>query len=132
MKTKTIKQKVIFKVNSHEVYEALMNSKKHAIFSGGAAQVSRKVGGKFSVFDGYATGKNIELLKDKKIVQTWRASDWDEGHHSTVTFDITPTSYGCLLSFTQLKVPESEYEDIKRGWNDYYWEPMQKMLEKEE
>ena len=132
MRTATIKQKIAFKVDSHEVYEAFMNSKKHAQFTGGAARISRKAGGTFSVFDGYATGKNIELIKDKKIVQTWRASDWEEGHYSTVTIDITPVSSGCSLSFTQLKVPQSEYEDIKRGWNDYYWEPMKKMLEKEE
>src|SRR3972149_12205989 len=98
---KTIKQKVAFKVKSREVYEALMNSKKHSAFTGGKAKISGRVGGSFSVYDGYATGKNLKLVKDKTIVQTWRASDWEEGHYSTVTFNFVPTKNGCLLTFIQ-------------------------------
>ena len=130
MKTKTIKQKVSFKVTSHEVYEALMNSKKHAKFTGGKAKISGRVAGRFSVFNGYASGKNLELVKDKKIVQTWRASDWAEGQYSTVTFNFLPAKNGCTLSFTQQDVPANQYESIKQGWKDFYWKPMKKMLEK--
>ena len=75
METKTVKQTVTFKAQRHEVYEALMDSKKHAKFTGDKATISRKVGGKFSVFDGYGEGTNIELIPDSKIVQNWRAGD---------------------------------------------------------
>jgi len=75
MVTRTIKQSVTIKASPHVVYEALMDSKKHAAFTGGKATISRKVGGKFSVFDEYAEGENLELVPDKKIVQSWRASD---------------------------------------------------------
>jgi uncharacterized protein YndB with AHSA1/START domain len=46
MKTKSIRQSVVFKAPPHEVYEALMDSKKHARFSGEEARISRKDGGK--------------------------------------------------------------------------------------
>ncbi len=91
MKTKTIRQKVTFKASAHDVYEALMDAKKHARFTGGPAKIGRKVGGTFSVYDDYVTEKNLELVLDKKIVQTWRASDWEEGHFSTVVFDLQST-----------------------------------------
>ena len=68
-----IQQTVIFKASPHAVYEALMDSKKHAIFSGSAAKISRAIGGEYSAYDGYITGKNIELVPDQKIVQSWRA-----------------------------------------------------------
>jgi activator of HSP90 ATPase len=130
MKTKTIKQYVTFRARPHDVYEALMNSDKHVRFTGGEAHISQEVGGKFSAFDGYSEGVNIELVPDEKIVQSWRASDWPEGHYSKAIFIIEEDEGHTRLTFTQSGVPEEQYEDIAQGWQDYYWGPMKKMLEK--
>jgi len=94
MKTKTLHQTIHFKATAHALYEALMDSKKHAAFTEAQATISRKAGGTFQAYDGYATGKNIELIPDKKIVQSWRASDWPEGHHSLVTFEFKEKNGG--------------------------------------
>jgi activator of HSP90 ATPase len=130
METKTIKQTVILKASPHDVYEALMDSKKHAKFTGGKASISREVGGKFSAFDGYAEGVNLELVPDKKIVQNWRAEDWPEGHYSKATFSLSKVEGGTRLTFTQTGVPEENSQDIAQGWQDYYWAPMKEMLGK--
>ncbi len=130
METRTIRQSVTFKATPHDVYEALMDSKKHSQFSGGEAIISREVGGKFTAFDGYSEGTNLELVPDKKIVQTWRASDWPEGHYSTVTFSLSEVKGGTKLTFTQTEVPAEQYKDISQGWHDFYWTPMKQMLEK--
>jgi activator of HSP90 ATPase len=130
METKTIKQSVKFKASPHDVYEALMDAKKHAEFTGGKAIISRKVGGKFNVFDGYATGVNKVLEQDKKIVQTWRADDWPEGHYSKAMFAFAKDDGGTKVTFTQTGVPDDQYEDVSQGWKDYYWKPMKQMLEK--
>jgi len=127
---KTIKQTVEFKAQPDEVYEALMDSKKHAGFTGAKATVSRKVGGKFSVWDGYAEGENLELVPGKKIVQSWRASDWPEGAISKVTYRFAQTKSGTRLTFTQTGVPDELVADIKQGWKDFYWAPMKGMLDK--
>ncbi len=130
METRTITQSVTIKSNAHDVYEALMDPKKHAKFTGGKASISRKVGGKFSTYDGYAEGVNLELVPDKKIVQSWRASDWPEGHYSEVIFSLAETAGATRLTFSQTGVPVEQYEDVAQGWRDYYWEPMKEMLEK--
>ena len=130
METKTIRQTVILKASPHDVYEALMDSKKHAKFTGGKASISREVGGKFSTYDGYAEGVNQELVPDKKIVQTWRADDWPEGHYSKVSFSLSKVGGGTRLTFTQTGVPEEQQQDVSQGWQDYYWAPMKEMLEK--
>lgn len=130
MNTKTIKQSVGIKANPHDVYEALIDSDKHSQFTGDKANISREVGSRFTAFDGYSEGVNIELVQDKKIVQTWRASDWLEGHYSRVTFSLEKSEGGTQLTFTQTGVPEEQYEDIYQGWWDYYWKPMKEMLEK--
>jgi activator of HSP90 ATPase len=128
--SKTIRQSVTFKATPHQVYEALMDSRKHTKFTGDAASVSRKVGGKITAYGGYITGKNVELVQDVKIVQTWHAADWPEGHESKVTFSLKPVEGGTRLAFTHTGVPDDQVESIKQGWIEHYWTPMKAMLEK--
>jgi activator of HSP90 ATPase len=130
MAAKTIRQAVTVRASPHDVYEALMDSRKHSEFTGDKATISRRVGGKFTAFSGYAEGVNVELVQDEKIVQPWRASDWPEGRYSKVTFTLKESPGGTRLSFTQTGVPEEFVNDISRGWRDYYWAPLKAMLEK--
>lgn len=130
MKTRTIRQSVTFKASPHDVYEMLMDSRKHAAFTGSKARISRKVGGEFTAYDGSLSGSNLGLVPDKKIVQSWRGSDWPEGHYSRAVFSLKEIDSGTRLTFTQTGVPEDLYEDYRQGWHDYYWKPMKAMLEK--
>ncbi|MBI4188179.1 MAG: SRPBCC domain-containing protein [Chloroflexi bacterium] len=130
MKTKTIRQSATFKASAHEVYEVLMDSKKHSEFTGSKASISRKVGGKFTVWDGDLQGINLELIPDKKIVQSWRLSNWPAGYYSKATFSLKEIDGRTRLTFTQTGVPEESYQDVSQGWRDYYWKPMKELLEK--
>jgi activator of HSP90 ATPase len=123
-----IRQTITFRASPHEVYEMLMDSQKHAKFTGSPAKISRKVGGKISAYDGYITGENVELIEDKKIVQLWRGSDWPEGVVSKATFALKKVKGGTKLTFTQAGVPAAQFASIKQGWIDFYWEPMKAML----
>jgi len=128
MKTKTIKQTVYFKASPQEIYESLMDSKKHSKITGAKARISNKVGGKFSAFNGWIMGENLELEKNKKIIQSWCGDDWPEEHFSTVKFILKKYKDGTKLEFTQLKVPIKFHSKINQGWKEYYWKPMKKML----
>jgi activator of HSP90 ATPase len=127
MRTRTVRQTVTFKVSPREVYEMLMDSRKHSEFTGDKATISRKVGGKFTVGE-YIQGVNLELFPDQKIVQSWRGSDWPEGHFSRATFSLKAIEGGSRLAFVQSGVPGDNYSEIKQGWHDFYWEPMKEML----
>jgi len=128
--SRPIQQTVTFKAAPHAVYEALMDSAKHAAFTGEAADISREVGGAFSAYGGYIRGKNLKLIPDKEIVQSWRAVDWPEGHFSTITFILLPIPGGTRLNFTHIDVPDGTEEEFAQGWIDNYWTPMKKLLEK--
>jgi len=130
MKTKNILQSVIIKATPREVYEALMDSRKHSKFTGASARMSRKIGGKFTAFGSYIQGINLDLVSNKRIVQAWRGSDWPKGHYSVATFSLNRIKGGTRLVFTQMGVPDREYKGINQGWRDYYWKPMKEMLEK--
>jgi activator of HSP90 ATPase len=130
MKTRTIRQTISFHASAHDVFGMLMDEKKHALFTGGSARIDRNVGGTFSTNDGYSTGTNLELVQDAKIVQTWRASDWPEGHYSNLTITLSMVSSITKLSFVQTGVPSDQFEEISKGWYDYYWNPLKALLEK--
>ena len=80
LKTTTITQKVVIPASPEEVYDAFMDAKKHSAFTGAKATSDAKVGGEFSAWDGYITGKNLELEKGKRIVQEWITTEWPEGY----------------------------------------------------
>ena len=130
MGTKTIRQSVTFSASPHNVYEVLMDAKKHSELTGSEVQIGRNVSSEFSVYGGDIQGVNLELVPDKKIIQSWRYSDWPEGHYSKATFLLKEVPNGTRLTFTQTGVPEEFYKDIAQGWKDYYWEPMKEILRK--
>jgi activator of HSP90 ATPase len=132
MKTRTIRQKVLIKAAPEDVYDALMNPKKHSKFTGSKVKISPRVGGRFFIFDGGLSGTNLALVKNRKIVQKWhcRMEDWPEKHYSKATFSFRKIKGGTQLALTQTSVPAACYWDISQGWKIYYWKPMKKMLEK--
>jgi activator of HSP90 ATPase len=126
---KNLKQSVSIKATPKEVYDAFMDSKMHSKFTRASSKLSKKVGGKFSVWNGYATGENLVLIPEKKIIQTWRASDWPSGHYSKISLALQKTSKGTKLNFEQKGIPPGFFFEIKQGWIDYYWKPLKEMLE---
>ncbi len=128
MKTRTIKQIIKFKSAPHDVYEVLMDSRKHSKFTEASAKISNKVGGKIVAYDGYIEGKNLELVPDKKIVQEWRANDWPDRHFSIATFELRKIDSGTELKFTQEDVPDDQYDAISDGWFEHYWDKMKKIF----
>lgn len=129
VKTKTLKQSVVLKATPHEVYEMLMDSKLHSKFTDAKAKVNRKVGGRFTAYDGEIEGTNMRLTKDKLIIQKWRTSDWPPKHYSVATFKITKQGKGSRLDFTQKDVPANKFKDISSGWKEYYWDRMKALIE---
>ena len=130
MKTKSIKQTVTFDTTPGEIYDLIMDQKKHAAFTGSKVTMSTKVNGKFNVFDGYCHGYNIELIKGEKIVQAWHFAEdgWPDDHFSICTFELEKTDNKTKLKFLQTNVPEHKVDSLKDGWKQFYWRPMKVYL----
>jgi activator of HSP90 ATPase len=128
MRTKTLHQTVTFKASPREVYDMLMDSKKHRSLSGQPAKISKKVGGKFTAWGSHLSGINLVLKPGRKIVQAWRATGWWPEYYSIAIFDISKTRGGSKLKFTQIGIPPSRYSGHYRGWIETYWTPMKEIL----
>lgn len=128
MKTRNIKQTILFEATPEEIYELLMDSKKHSEFTESPAVISRKSGEKFTSYGDYIEGQNIEIIQNKKIVQKWRAKDWPKKHFSTVIFELNSLGKGTKLTLSHLNVPADQYEAISQGWREYYWDKIKNYL----
>jgi|WetSurMetagenome_2_1015567.scaffolds.fasta_scaffold00545_9 activator of HSP90 ATPase len=130
MKTKSIRQTVRFKAAPEKIYQLIMDQKKHSAFTGSKAIISTKIKGRFSVFDGYCHGYNIELVDAEKIVQAWHFAEegWPDDHFSTCTFLLEKEDNKTKLVFLQTGIPEQNAESLKEGWKQFYWEPMKAFL----
>ena len=88
----TIYQKIVFRgTKTKDLDDLYMDSKKPSLATGVAASISPKEGGRYSAHDDYIKGKNLQLVKNKLIVQTWRAMDRDKS-------EVDSTFIICLLS----------------------------------
>ena len=130
MKTKEIKQSVVIGASPKAVFDSLMKEKKHAEFTGESAKIDPKIGGQFFCYGKYISGRNLELVPSKLIVQAWRSQDWPEGHYSLVTYKLDEAGKGkTRITFTQIGVPASDFKAKSSGWKMHYWEPLKQMLE---
>jgi activator of HSP90 ATPase len=128
--TTTIRQVVTLKASPEEVYEMIMDSKKHEALSGEKADISREVGGAFKAWGDHISGFNLALRPGRKIVQAWRANDWWDDHYSIATFDLRKVDGGTELHFTQIGVPPHRFDGHSQGWISAYWQPMRDFFEK--
>src|SRR3974377_1027779 len=92
MRIKTLRQTVEFTASPKQVYEMLMDSRKHRSLSGMPAKISRRSGVKFIAWGTHISGFNLALLPGRKIVQAWRATGWWPDHYSISIFDIKKMS----------------------------------------
>ncbi len=128
---KTIIQEIKFKAEPKELYELYMNSKKHSLVTEQKAVLSRKVGGSYSAYDGYIKGKNLALISGKRIVQTWRASNWSKSVMDSIfilTFE--KAGGGTEVTMVHANLPDKEKKHLAKGWYDCYWNLWKKHLEK--
>jgi uncharacterized protein YndB with AHSA1/START domain len=109
------------------VFKAWLSSKEHSDFTGSPAKISPKVGGRFSAWDGYITGSTIELDSGKRILQNWRTTEFpDKNPDSKVEITLGNADKGTRLTLRHFDIPENQAQEYKKGWQEFYFEPMKK------
>jgi uncharacterized protein YndB with AHSA1/START domain len=113
------------KTTAHQVYEAWMDSRKHAEFTGETVDIQPYVGGKFLIAGSYISGKNIELEPYHRIFQTWRTTDFPENApDSKLEISLTDSTDDCHVVLSQEDLPEDQVDSYRSGWMEYYFNPM--------
>ncbi len=113
------------------VYEAWLSSAAHGAMTGAKTKASKRVGAAFSAWDGYIVGKNIELVPGKRIVQSWRTSEFGaDDPDSTITVTLTPVEAGARLTLSHRNAPDGQTAYENEGWREFYFEPMKAYFER--
>lgn len=108
----------------HEIYQAWLSSDGHSKMTGSSATISPDIGGEFSAWDGYIMGRNLELEKDKRIVQSWRTTEFNADEpdsHIEITLQAVGNQTKLTLRHTELPSHGGQYE---QGWVESYFDPM--------
>ena len=123
-----IHQEVTIQASPSRVYDALIDAKQFGEVTGAPADIAPQAGGAFSMFGGHITGRTVELVPGKRIVQAWRATDWEDGLYSIVRFELAEQGGSTGLTFDQSGYPEAAHGELDPGWHKMYWEPLRKYL----
>jgi uncharacterized protein YndB with AHSA1/START domain len=73
---KTIQESVMLPAPAEKLYDMYLSPKLHAEITGGPVTISRTAGTKFRAFGGMISGKILQVVPKRLIVQSWRAKDW--------------------------------------------------------
>ena len=108
-----------------EIYDAWLDSVAHSAMTGSEARMSDAIGEAVSAFDGYISGRNLELVPGERIVQSWRTAEFEEDHaDSLITVTLEDADGGALLTLVHTNVPDELTSYEQGGWEEYYFEPM--------
>jgi activator of HSP90 ATPase len=124
-----VHQELDFRASPERVYEALLDEKQFAAFSGSPAQIQREAGGALSLVGGRVTGRNVELIPNQRIVQAWRVVPWESGIYSIARFELTMRGTGTRLVLDHSGFPPEDVAARAVGWQRIYWDPLRKYLE---
>jgi activator of HSP90 ATPase len=126
----SLHQEIDLQASPQRIYDALLDSKQFAEFSGEAAQIGREEGSAFSMFGGVIVGRNIELVPGQRIVQAWRPTYWEPGIYSLVRFKLKARDAQATLVLDHTGFPEGDFASLNYGWGLKYWDPLKKFLAK--
>jgi activator of HSP90 ATPase len=136
-----IHQEPVFKASRKRVYEALTETQQFdkverlsADMQDGKAlganptEISRQVGGTFTIFGGHIVGRHLELAPNERIVQAWRVVDWEPGWYSIARFELVEQGSGTKIVFDHTGFPQGLGQHLADGWKAHYWDTLEKYL----
>jgi activator of HSP90 ATPase len=127
MSTERIRVSDVFAAPSDRVYAAWIDSEQHGAMTGSKATIDPKIGGRFTAWDGYCEGRNLELVQGRKVVQSWRSTEFpDDAPDSRLEVRFEDHPDGCRVVIVHTDIPEGMGEKYESGWATSYFEPMKK------
>ncbi|MCU0453395.1 MAG: SRPBCC domain-containing protein [Bacteroidetes bacterium] len=109
-----------------EVFRSLTDARRLRAWSGQAGRVPKRIGGTFSWFDGWATGRVLAYEEGKRLAMTWSVSTWSkETQASIVRIDLTGTTKRTTVRIRHTGLPNvKESASHKQGWEEFVFGPL--------
>ena len=119
--------------SAQEIYDAWLDSVAHSEMTGGKASMSDDIDAEVSAWDGYISGRNLELIPGERIVQSWRTTQFSDEHEdSIITLTFEEAEDGTLITLVHSNVPDEQTSHELGGWQEYYFRPMKEYFARRE
>ncbi len=116
--------------SAQAIYDAWMSSEGHTAMTAAIAHVDPRVGGAFDAYDGYITGETLELDPPRRIVQSWRTSQFTAAHtDSTIEITLDESDGQTTLTLRHSNVPAEQTDYEQGGWQTHYFDRMKQRFE---
>jgi activator of HSP90 ATPase len=113
------------------VYDAWIDGESHAAMTGSPAASEAREGGRFDAWDGYITGTHLELRGPKRVVQTWRTTEFSaKTPDSKLIVLFEPEQDGTRVTIVHTDIPRGQGAQYEQGWKDHYLRPMARFFRK--
>ncbi|HTX71686.1 MAG TPA: SRPBCC domain-containing protein [Rectinemataceae bacterium] len=129
---RTMTQRVHFDAPPSTVFALYMDSRLHAETTGAGAAIDPRPGRAFTAWDGYIGGVTLHVEPDRMVVQTWRGSDWNRDDPDSIfVLLFLADGEGTSLHVTHANIPDGQFEGVRDGWKQYYWQPWKRWIKKQ-
>ncbi len=116
--------KISLNTTAKNTYATWLSTEGHSKMTGSPAGISDKIGEGFTAWDGYIKGKNIALEPNKRILQSWRTTQFEESEEdSKIEVLLHELDGKTELTVVHSNLPETGAH-YKKGWQEHYFEPM--------
>lgn len=114
-----------FPVPAGKLYKDWLNSSRHTAFTGGVAIIHPEEGSAYEAWDGYIAGRILELEEGKRMLFTWRSSEFSaDDSDSLLEVVLEEKDKTCLLKLRHWNIPAGQAAQYLSGWKEHYFEPM--------
>lgn len=126
--TDSFELSVIFpSVSTEQIYNAWLDSAEHSAFTGSPAQLDLQGESRFTAWDGYISGRTLEIEPYQRILQSWRTTEFPESSpDSRLEILIKNVENGAQITLLHSNIPTGQGQNYRSGWEEYYFEPMRR------
>jgi hypothetical protein len=115
----------ILPVTPGDLYDAWLSSLGHTAMTGAPATSEALVGARHTAWNGYISGEHVELEPGRRILQTWRTTEFPESApDSLLEIVLALVGNDTRLTLIQNGIPDGQGEKYHEGWQDHYFAPM--------
>ncbi|GAA5920187.1 hypothetical protein JCM1841_006637 [Sporobolomyces salmonicolor] len=118
--TATVRATGEFQCDAESLFDFLTNAQKIPLWSRNPAKMAPERGAEMEMFGGNIRGTVQEVERPKKVVTTWRAPTWEEGHYGTLEMALEQGSNSTTLNLKLSGVPVGKEDETEQNLQTFY------------
>ena len=124
-----VSQSIVLPAAAATLYQTYVDPVRHAELTGAPVEIGIEPGAVFRAYNGAITGTILCVRPPLLVVQSWRsikflATDPD----STLILTFVPHGRDGRIELIHLDVPQQDYQGVTAGWENFYWNPWRRLL----